>query len=217
MVPPWQAEAVEHSAHAVLADAEGDGPALRVLPALGRGVVQLGPGVAGQVGPAGHQARHLGPQGVEGGVDGVTGGDLLAGRRATPGASLASRAGPDCPRRRPTRRDRRSRRPAASPRRFRPSGPGGWPGGRSRGRRRAPRTSRRAAGPRISLVARTSSSPRGEPWAFGLSVRCGAGQAMWLRRISRLGRSSTALARRRASSRAAVSLATSPSRSTCQP
>ena len=71
--------------------------------------------------------------------------------------------------------------------------------------------------PRISLVRRISSVPKGSPCALLVSVRCGEGQPMWLRSTMSDGLSSTAMARRSARSSATVSLATSPTVSTSQP
>ena len=198
MVAAVAAQAVEDAAHAVLADPEGHGPALRVLAALRGGVVELGPGVAGQIGAAGHQAGDL----VARALRAV----LMEWRVATCSPGVRHTGSFDCQPGRPRPRPDRVplvavARPGGQPLLpgvCGPPGRGGWPGGRCRGRRPGTQNVSSGGRPRISLVARTSSSPSGDPWAFGLSVRCGAGQAMWLRRISRLGRSSTAMARRKA-------------------
>ena len=74
--------------------------------------------------------------------------------------------------------------------------------GRAAARRRAPRvcsstsssTSKVCSGskPRIFLVAATSSSPSAEPCALPVFCALGAGQAMIVRRLMKLGRSVTA-------------------------
>ena len=201
----------------MLTDPEGHGSSARVVAALRIGVVELGPGVAGQVGAACHQGRDLVANGVEGPVGGLAGGDLLAGSRPGGQLGLPARVAPARPYRFPLVSVSRPGGQALLPGFWRAS----WPRGMACRymSRTSSGTQKVSSGgkPRISLVALTSSSPSGEPWALGLSVMCGAGQPMWLRRMSRLGRSSTAMARRKPASRASVSLATSPRRSTCQP
>ena len=97
-------------------------------------------------------------------------GEAVAGLRGVPGRPVplpgGEALGPGGPLLRPAR-DRRCRR--------------------SRAPRRGPRTSRPAGSPRISLVARISSSPKGSPCAAAVSVRWGDGQPMWLRSTRRVG------------------------------
>ena len=70
--------------------------------------------------------------------------------------------------------------------------------------------------PRISLVARTSSSPSGEPCAFDVPCLCGAGQPMMLRTLMSDGRSSSSMAAWIARESSSRSL-TSSTFSVCQP
>jgi transketolase N-terminal domain/subunit len=76
--PAVEAEPGHDAAHAVLTDAVGDGPAARMLLALTIGAVELGAGVAGEIGAAGGQAGHLRGDGVQGLVDRHARGDALA-------------------------------------------------------------------------------------------------------------------------------------------
>ncbi len=70
--------AVHHGAHAVLADAVVDEPTAGVVGGLHALVVELHPGVAGQVGPAGEQAGHHVGDGVQHLGAGLAGGEGLA-------------------------------------------------------------------------------------------------------------------------------------------
>ena len=203
-------------AHGVLADPVVDLVALGVLGGLVDTVRQLHARVAGEVSGPGHQPRdHLGG-GVDAPVDRHARGQAGAGLEdrkllgpALEAATVLARL-PHAPCPRPRRRSAPAT-PRAAPRRARGSA------GRARRPRRGPRTARRAEG-------------RGSPWSRGprprragrrgrrrcrscgaRASRCGCGEG------SSRARSSTAMARRSAASRASVSLATSPMLSVCQP
>ncbi len=62
-----------------------------------------------------------------------------------------------------------------------------------------------------SFAARTSASPSGAPCAFDVSIACGAGVAMWVRRTISEGLRRSA----RASSSAAATPSTSSASATC--
>ena len=132
--------------------------------------VELGAGVAGEVGAAGDQPGHDVGDGVEARLDGVAGGDLLAGSKV--GSFPASPRGPGPRGRRRARPGRRSTPPGAPPT---PRGlrRGDARAGRTRPRRRAPRT----------LVGRQAEDLLGEP-DLVLAERVAVG----LRRVGELGR-----------------------------
>ena len=204
--------------HAVLANAVVDLPAAGRLGCLLGSVGQLRSGVAGEVGGAGHQSGER--------VD--AGGEHLADRlpRRPPSRPARTSAA-----RLPNRRSRcrahaashaaRSSGSAASSVLLPPlvvagATLGGDLAVGGRRRRAASRTARR--GCRGSPSSRvTSSAVNGLPWASWWSVHFGDGVPTCERRMSRLGRSSTALAASSASSRASQSSAISPRYSTCQP
>ena len=79
--------AVHRRGHAVLADAEVDLAAGRFSGGLHAVVLDDGPGVAGEVGAAGHESGHDVDEGVDARAVGAAGGDLVAHR---PGRQLAS-------------------------------------------------------------------------------------------------------------------------------